>query len=89
MIHEICYCVQERLQALELWQTAAQELEHLQQTHQRSISDGKILDAQRQKLKVQQCGSKNIDTALVQFEHICLQPLDGALMIEIRLIRAV
>ncbi|XP_075893136.1 sodium channel and clathrin linker 1 isoform X2 [Nelusetta ayraudi] len=50
---------QERLQALELWQAAAQELDHLQQTHQRSISDGKILDAQRLKLKDQ----------LVQFQQ--------------------
>lgn len=55
--------MQERLQALELWQTAAQELEHLQQTHQRSISDGKILDAQRQKLKVQQRRARTLESA--------------------------
>lgn len=38
---------------MELWQTAAQELEHLQQVHQKTISDGKIHNSQKQQLKVQ------------------------------------
>lgn len=38
---------------MELWQTAAQELDHIQQVYQRTISDGQIHDAQRQQLKVQ------------------------------------
>lgn len=46
-------CVQERVQAVELWQTAAQKLDHLQQLYQKTISDGQIYDAQRQQLKVQ------------------------------------
>lgn len=38
---------------MELWQTAAQELDRLQQIYQKTISDGKTHDAQRQQLKVQ------------------------------------
>ena len=38
---------------MELWQTAAQELDRLQQVYQKTISDGQIHDAQRQQLKVQ------------------------------------
>ncbi|XP_042341266.1 sodium channel and clathrin linker 1 isoform X2 [Plectropomus leopardus] len=52
-------CEQERVQAMELWQTAAQELDRLQQTYQRTISDGQVQDAQRQQLKDQ----------LVQFQQ--------------------
>uniref|UniRef100_A0A667WA40 Sodium channel and clathrin linker 1 n=1 Tax=Myripristis murdjan TaxID=586833 RepID=A0A667WA40_9TELE len=43
---------QEREQAMELWQSTAQELDRLQQFYQRTISDGQIHDAQRQQLKV-------------------------------------
>uniref|UniRef100_A0A671YPW1 Sodium channel and clathrin linker 1 n=1 Tax=Sparus aurata TaxID=8175 RepID=A0A671YPW1_SPAAU len=43
---------QERAQAMELWQTAAQELDRLQQAYQKTISDGQIHNAQRQQLKV-------------------------------------
>uniref|UniRef100_A0A3B5B3Y3 Sodium channel and clathrin linker 1 n=1 Tax=Stegastes partitus TaxID=144197 RepID=A0A3B5B3Y3_9TELE len=50
---------QERVQAVELWQTAAQELDRLQQVHQKTMSDGQIHDAQRQQLKDQ----------LVQFQQ--------------------
>ncbi|XP_040893011.1 sodium channel and clathrin linker 1 isoform X2 [Toxotes jaculatrix] len=50
---------QERAQAMELWQTAAQELDRLQQVYQKTISDGQIHDAQRQQLKDQ----------LVQFQQ--------------------
>ncbi|XP_035516232.1 sodium channel and clathrin linker 1 isoform X1 [Morone saxatilis] len=50
---------QERVQAMELWQTAAQELDRLQQVYQKTISDGQIHDAQRQQLKDQ----------LVQFQQ--------------------
>ncbi|KAM7393702.1 hypothetical protein PAMP_020555 [Pampus punctatissimus] len=50
---------QERVQAMELWQTAAQELDRLQQVYQKTISDGQIRDAQRQQLKDQ----------LVQFQQ--------------------
>lgn len=38
---------------MELWQTAVQELERLQQVYQKTVSEGKIHDAQRQQLKVQ------------------------------------
>lgn len=38
---------------MELWQTAAQELDRLQQVYRKTISDGQIHDAQRQQLKVQ------------------------------------
>lgn len=41
------------MQAMELWQTAAQELDRLQQVYQKTISDRQIHDAQRQQLKVQ------------------------------------
>lgn len=76
-LHTACSLVQERLQALELWQTAAQELEQLQQTHQRSIADGKIIEAQRQKLKVQQCRLES-QSLLVQFELATRwSPYDG------------
>ncbi|XP_044046307.1 sodium channel and clathrin linker 1 isoform X2 [Siniperca chuatsi] len=50
---------QERVQAMELWQTAAQELDRLQQVYQKTISDGQIHDAQRLQLKDQ----------LVQFQQ--------------------
>ncbi|XP_040002349.1 sodium channel and clathrin linker 1 [Xiphias gladius] len=50
---------QERVQAMELWQTAAQELDRLQQVYRKTISDGQIHDAQRQQLKDQ----------LVQFQQ--------------------
>ncbi|XP_070775951.1 sodium channel and clathrin linker 1 [Enoplosus armatus] len=50
---------QERVQAMELWQTAAQELDHLQLVYQKTISDGQIHDAQRLQLKDQ----------LVQFQQ--------------------
>uniref|UniRef100_A0A3Q3IE87 Sodium channel and clathrin linker 1 n=1 Tax=Monopterus albus TaxID=43700 RepID=A0A3Q3IE87_MONAL len=50
---------QERMQAKELWQTTAQELDHLQQVYQKTISDGQIHDGQRQQIKDQ----------LVQFQQ--------------------
>lgn len=50
---------QERKQALELWQTTAQELDRLQQVYQRTISDGRLHNAQKQQLKDQ----------LVQFQQ--------------------
>ncbi|XP_069022003.1 sodium channel and clathrin linker 1 [Embiotoca jacksoni] len=50
---------QERVQAMELWQTASQELDRLQLAYQKTISDGHINDAQRQQLKDQ----------LVQFQQ--------------------
>ncbi|CAB1420452.1 unnamed protein product [Pleuronectes platessa] len=50
---------QERVQAMELWQTAAQELDHLQQVYQKSNSDGQVHDANRRQLKDQ----------LVQFQQ--------------------
>uniref|UniRef100_A0A3Q1F6W8 Sodium channel and clathrin linker 1 n=1 Tax=Acanthochromis polyacanthus TaxID=80966 RepID=A0A3Q1F6W8_9TELE len=50
---------QERVQATELWQTAAQELDRLQQVYQKTVSDGQSHDAQRQQLKDQ----------LVQFQQ--------------------
>uniref|UniRef100_A0A3B4T5C3 Sodium channel and clathrin linker 1 n=1 Tax=Seriola dumerili TaxID=41447 RepID=A0A3B4T5C3_SERDU len=39
---------EERVQAMELWQTAAQELDRIQQVYQKTISEGQIHDAQRQ-----------------------------------------
>lgn len=50
---------QEREQAMELWQTAVQELERLQQLYQSSVSDGQVHSAQQQQLKGQ----------LVQFQQ--------------------
>ncbi|XP_045903563.1 sodium channel and clathrin linker 1 isoform X1 [Micropterus dolomieu] len=50
---------QERVQAIELWQTAAQELDRLRQVYQKTISDGQIHDAQRLQFKDQ----------LVQFQQ--------------------
>ncbi|XP_017272521.1 sodium channel and clathrin linker 1 [Kryptolebias marmoratus] len=50
---------QERAQAMELWQTASQELDRLQQVYQKTISDRQLHDAQRQQLKDQ----------LVQFQQ--------------------
>uniref|UniRef100_A0A1A8GVN2 Sodium channel and clathrin linker 1 n=2 Tax=Nothobranchius korthausae TaxID=1143690 RepID=A0A1A8GVN2_9TELE len=44
---------QERVQAMELWQTAAQELDRLQQVQQKTVSDRQLHDAQRQQLKDQ------------------------------------
>ncbi|XP_033986675.1 sodium channel and clathrin linker 1 isoform X1 [Trematomus bernacchii] len=52
-------CEQERVQAMELGQTAAQELDRLQQTFQKTATDGQIHVAQRQQLKDQ----------LVQFQQ--------------------
>ncbi|XP_078122755.1 sodium channel and clathrin linker 1 isoform X1 [Sander vitreus] len=56
---QVQLCEQERLQAMELWQTATQELDRLQQTYQKTVSDGQIHDAHRQQLKDQ----------LVQFQQ--------------------
>ncbi|XP_041838352.1 sodium channel and clathrin linker 1 isoform X2 [Melanotaenia boesemani] len=50
---------QERVQAMELWQTATQELDRLQQVYQKANSDRQLHDAQRQQLKDQ----------LVQFQQ--------------------
>ncbi|KAK9539651.1 hypothetical protein VZT92_002154 [Zoarces viviparus] len=50
---QVQLCEQERLQAMELWQTTAQELDLLQQTHQQTVSDAQIHDAHRQQLKDQ------------------------------------
>ena len=37
---------------MELWQSAVQELDRLQQLYQRSVSEGQVHVAQRQQLKV-------------------------------------
>ncbi|XP_029358926.1 sodium channel and clathrin linker 1 isoform X2 [Echeneis naucrates] len=50
---------QERVLAVELWQTASQELDRLQHFYQKATSEGQIHDAQRQQLKDQ----------LVQFQQ--------------------
>lgn len=42
------FCCQDKLQAMELWQLAVQELDRLKQ----NISDGKVLEADRQQLQV-------------------------------------
>ncbi|XP_056136606.1 sodium channel and clathrin linker 1 [Lampris incognitus] len=44
---------QEREQAMELWQTAAQELDRLKQLYQQTVSDGQIHAAHQQQLKDQ------------------------------------
>ncbi|XP_068445551.1 sodium channel and clathrin linker 1 isoform X2 [Clinocottus analis] len=56
---QVQLCEQERLQAMELLQTTAQELDLLQQTYQKTISDGQTQDTQRHQLKDQ----------LVQFQQ--------------------
>uniref|UniRef100_A0A8C7ZZU0 Sodium channel and clathrin linker 1 n=1 Tax=Oryzias sinensis TaxID=183150 RepID=A0A8C7ZZU0_9TELE len=45
---------QERMKAMELWQTADQELDRLQRIHQQTVSDHEGQDAERRQLKVQQ-----------------------------------
>nr|XP_057922366.1 sodium channel and clathrin linker 1 isoform X2 [Doryrhamphus excisus] len=44
---------QERIQAMELWQTAALELDHLQEFHRKTLADGQNADAKEQQLKDQ------------------------------------
>ncbi|CAJ1052999.1 sodium channel and clathrin linker 1 isoform X3 [Xyrichtys novacula] len=44
---------QERQQAIELWQTASQQLDSLQQVYQKTVSDGQSHGTQRQQLKDQ------------------------------------
>lgn len=46
-------CEQERVHAMELWQTSAQELDHLQQSYHKNISDVQVHNAQRQQLQNQ------------------------------------
>ncbi|XP_041711615.2 sodium channel and clathrin linker 1 [Coregonus clupeaformis] len=50
---QIQLSVQERDQAMELWQASAQELDRLQQLYQRTTSDGQLHVAERQHLKDQ------------------------------------
>ncbi|XP_004066334.1 sodium channel and clathrin linker 1 [Oryzias latipes] len=50
---------QERIKAMELWQTADQELDRLQRIHQQTVSDHEGQDAERRQLKDQ----------LVQFQQ--------------------
>ncbi|XP_028299985.1 sodium channel and clathrin linker 1-like [Gouania willdenowi] len=44
---------QERVQAMDLWQTAALELDRLQQAYQKSVSDGHIRHSEKQQLQDQ------------------------------------
>ncbi|XP_028259709.1 sodium channel and clathrin linker 1-like isoform X2 [Parambassis ranga] len=44
---------QERMQAMELWQKTAQQLDCIQQDYQKTISDGQVHNAQRKQLKDQ------------------------------------
>ncbi|XP_054635040.1 sodium channel and clathrin linker 1-like isoform X2 [Dunckerocampus dactyliophorus] len=44
---------QERIQAMELWQTAALELDHLQEFYQKTLADGQSAGAKEQQLKDQ------------------------------------
>ncbi|XP_076001908.1 sodium channel and clathrin linker 1 [Genypterus blacodes] len=44
---------QEREQAMELWQTATQELDSLQEVYKRAVSEGQVHGAHRQQLKDQ------------------------------------
>ncbi|KAM6971777.1 sodium channel and clathrin linker 1 [Aplochiton taeniatus] len=57
---QITLSVQERDQAMELWQASSQELDRLQQLHQTILSDGQLRVAERQQLKDQ----------LIQFQQI-------------------
>ncbi|XP_062334265.1 sodium channel and clathrin linker 1 [Osmerus eperlanus] len=50
---QIHLSVQEREQAMELWQTASQELDRLQQLYQKTLSDGQHQVVERQHLKDQ------------------------------------
>ncbi|XP_040893013.1 sodium channel and clathrin linker 1 isoform X3 [Toxotes jaculatrix] len=61
---------QERAQAMELWQTAAQELDRLQQVYQKTISDGQIHDAQRQQLKTNQQFLKTVTEQSTEMEEL-------------------
>lgn len=66
---------------MELWQTAAQELDRLKQVYQKTVSDGQIHDAQRQQLKVE-CSHISMHG-----QHASPSPLDGAIITEMSLIR--
>ncbi|KAM3623278.1 uncharacterized protein V6R79_009492 [Siganus canaliculatus] len=59
LLEQVQLSEQERAQAMELWQTAAQELDRFQQLYQKTIADGQVHDAQRRQLKDQ----------LVQFQQ--------------------
>ncbi|XP_067354900.1 sodium channel and clathrin linker 1 isoform X3 [Channa argus] len=61
---------QERVQATELWQTAAQELEHLQQVYQKTISDGQINDTERQHIKTNQQFLKMVTEQSTEMEEL-------------------
>lgn len=69
-------CCQDKLQAIELWQLAVQELNRLKQ----NISDGKVLEADRQQLQVGYCMPS------VKKQTI-LSPLDGAIATQMTIIQ--
>uniref|UniRef100_A0A667WLI6 Sodium channel and clathrin linker 1 n=1 Tax=Myripristis murdjan TaxID=586833 RepID=A0A667WLI6_9TELE len=75
---------QEREQAMELWQSTAQELDRLQQFYQRTISDGQIHDAQRQQLKVLPTTACRVCLQRTRPSQVFLQPADQQAKAELR-----
>lgn len=72
-----CFCCQDKLQAMELWQLAVQELDRLK----KNISDGKVLETDRQQLQV-------VDFFLINcLKQTISSPLDGAIAKQIRIIK--
>uniref|UniRef100_A0A673H096 Sodium channel and clathrin linker 1 n=1 Tax=Sinocyclocheilus rhinocerous TaxID=307959 RepID=A0A673H096_9TELE len=47
----LCMCLQEKERALQMWQTASQELDRLQTQYQSSMSDGQIHAVERQHMR--------------------------------------
>lgn len=70
------FCCQDKLQAVELWQLAVQELDRLKQ----NISDGKVPEADRQQLQVVNSFQLN------RLERTISSPLDGAIATQMTII---
>lgn len=67
--------LKEKDHALELWQTAAQELDRLQQMHQKVISDSQLHAAERQTMKVWPSVAIWIRTSRETFPAVSLNPV--------------
>lgn len=72
------FCCQDKLQAMELWQLAVQELDRLK----KNISDGKVLETDRQQLQV-----VNYFFLVNCLKQTISSPLDGAITKQIRIIQ--
>uniref|UniRef100_A0A8C5FYV4 Sodium channel and clathrin linker 1 n=1 Tax=Gouania willdenowi TaxID=441366 RepID=A0A8C5FYV4_GOUWI len=63
---------QERVQAMDLWQTAALELDRLQQAYQKSVSDGHIRHSEKQQLQEEDVAEARAreDAAEKRLQHL-------------------